>query len=110
MGGFPFLLAHIKNSITGRAEPVDAACRFARHEAPVLPEVLAGAGTLAAVQTVNHGRRNTTCLQDQARNGFGERSRRAARMLGSLDLNLIRAPSRHLRLSDTRFELADHAF
>src|SRR5436190_21065662 len=86
MRGLPFLLAHIEMLVARGAAPVDAARGLAREKAPVLPEILAGAGALAAVQPVNDGRGDAARLEDEARHGFSERAGDAARVLRGLDL------------------------
>ena len=58
--------------VARRAPPVDVLRRFAGREVPVLPEILAGAGAPAAVQTVNDGRGNAARFQNQARNARGQ--------------------------------------
>ncbi len=67
MRGFPLALAHIKMIVARGAAPVDARGGFARHEAAVLPEVLAGAGAAAAVQAVDHRRGDAARFQNKPR-------------------------------------------
>src|SRR5881397_1167644 len=47
--GLPFLLAHIEEIVPAGTAPVDAARRLPRHEPPILPEILSGAGAPAAM-------------------------------------------------------------
>jgi hypothetical protein len=68
----PFLLAHVKMIVAGRASPVDPGRRFARYEAAVLPEILAWTGAAAAMQPVNHGCRDAARFEHQSRHSGGE--------------------------------------
>src|SRR5438270_6341916 len=95
MRRLPFLLAHIEGAAARGAPPVDAAGRFAGHEAAVLPELLAGAGPPAAVQPVNDRRGNAARLENEARHAFRQRARLAAGVLSRPDLALVRSPRRH---------------
>ena len=70
--GFPFALAHIEMIVARRAPPIDVVGRLARHEAAVLPEILAGAGAAAAVQAVDDGGGDAARFQNEPRHGVGE--------------------------------------
>src|SRR5215470_2234301 len=91
MRGLPFLLAHIEVLVASGAPPIDPARRLTPQEAAVLPEVLARAGTLAAVQSVDDGGGDAARLKDQARHALRERARLGARVQRRLDLLLVRS-------------------
>ena len=58
--------------VARRAPPIDVMRWLARHEAAVLPEILARAGAAAAVQAVNDRRGDAARFQDEPRNPRGE--------------------------------------
>src|SRR5689334_8755233 len=74
------------------AAPIDVLRRLAGHEAPILPEVLAGSGAAPAVQAVDHGRSDAARIEDEPRNAGGELAALADRRLYCLALGLV-APS-----------------
>src|SRR6185295_6927808 len=87
--GLPFALAHIEMVVTRRAAPIDPAGRLARHEAAILPEILAWAGAAAAMQAMDGGRSDAAGLQDQPRHGSGERLAVRRRPLYRLDVLVV---------------------
>src|SRR5690348_5592742 len=68
----PFPLAHIQMIVTRRSPPVDILSRLARHEAAVLPEVLARPGAPPSVQSVNDRRRNAARFEYEPRHCIGQ--------------------------------------
>ncbi len=81
MRRLPFALAHIEMVVARRAPPVDAARGLARHEAAILPKILARPGAPPSVQAVKDRGRYTPGLEyepwhrgDEAKGG----SRRGA--------------------------------
>ncbi len=76
--GLPLPLAHIEIVVARGAPPVDAAGFLAGDEAAELPEVLAGAGALSAMQAVDDGGGDLARLQNKPRQRGGERAACAA--------------------------------
>src|SRR6185312_11707785 len=64
---FPFALAHIEMVVARRTAPVDTLRGLAGMKAAVLPEILAGTGTAAAVQAVKDGSRDAPRFQHEPR-------------------------------------------
>ena len=90
--GFPFEFAHVEMIVARGAPPIDPRRRLAGDKAAVLPEILAGSGAAAAVQSVNHRRRDAPRFQDQSRHGGGERAAFADRTLHRRTIVIGRAP------------------
>src|SRR3954469_7089907 len=90
MRGLPFLLPYVEMFVARRPAPVDTASGFSRQEAAILPEVLPRPRALAAVQPVDDGSGNAPRLEDQARQGFRQRTRLRIRVLRSPDFFLVR--------------------
>src|SRR5712691_6592620 len=77
------------------APPIDVLRGLARHEAAVLPEVLARSGAPAAVQTMNDRRCDTACFQDKPRHGVGELAGADGRLAYRAGLDVVRPYLRH---------------
>jgi hypothetical protein len=54
------------------ASPVDLLRGFAGDEAAILPKIFARTSAAAAMQAVNHTRRNTARLKNKSRHGVGQ--------------------------------------
>src|ERR1019366_8895975 len=94
--GFPFALAHVEMIVARRAPPVDVLRRLARHEAAVLPEILAGSGAASSMQAVNDGRCDAARFENEPRHGSGERASAAGRLANRAGLNIAEPRLRHV--------------
>src|SRR5262249_11427226 len=79
MRRFPFLLAHIKMVVARRPPPIDSRGGLTGNKAAVLPEILARSSAAAAVQTVDHSRRDATRFENKPRHAGCERAAFAGR-------------------------------
>src|SRR5436309_13646710 len=93
--------------VARRASPVDIVGRLAVDEATVLPEIFAGTGAAASVQSMDHRRGDASRLQNKPRHAGGELAALADRRMERL-LFGIALPEVGHSLSDARLEPRDN--
>src|SRR5215813_1462357 len=95
MRSLPFPLAHIEVIVARGAPPIDVLRGLTRHEASVLPEVLAGPRAAASVQAMNDRRCDPACFQDKPRHGVGKLAGADSRLPHRTGLDVVRPNLRH---------------